>query len=175
MPSPSCARPRMLSAASWVPGSRCSWRSPRVVWAVPPWQPSHALVGSVPQGEERRFRGLLHTTCSSRASRDRPSRRVASWAFVAAVGGTQHREEVAGARAPAGPAWADGSAAGNTPAARAIYTTRLSGSRPSLRVVVSHDPTDPAHSEFRLSPRGFTQWGEFFTSWRRSSPCCADI
>jgi len=99
---------------------------------VLPWQPSHALVGSVPQGEERRSRGLLHTTCSSRASRDRPPRRVASWAFVAAAGGTQHREEVAGARAPAGPAWADGSTAGDTPAARAVKTTRLSGSRPSL-------------------------------------------
>src|SRR5258705_11842573 len=123
--------------------TRCSWRSPRVAWAVLTWQPSPALLGSVPQGEERRSRGLLHTTCSSRASRDRPSRRVASRAFVAAVGGTQHREEVAGARAPAGPAWADGSTAGNTPAARAVYTTRLSRSRPSLRGVVSHDPLDP--------------------------------
>src|SRR5260370_28673888 len=94
----------MLSAASWAPRSRCSWRSRRVVWAVLPWQPSHALVGSVPQGEERRFRGLLHTTCSSRASRDRPSRRVASLAFVAGVGGTQPREEGGGGRAPVGTA-----------------------------------------------------------------------
>src|SRR5258705_6623912 len=104
--------------------TRCSWRSPRVAWAVLPWQPSHALVGSVPQGEERRSRGLLHTTCSSRASRDRPSRRVASRAFVAAVGGTQHREEVAGGGAPAGPAGAGGAPAGGTPGARGGFHTR---------------------------------------------------